>query len=248
MKSTRRHLTYANVAATLALVFAMSGGALAANHYLITSTKQIKPSVLKKLKGAKGTKGATGSRGPAGAAGPTGSVDSSKFFTKTESDARFLGKGEQAVDSAKLGGVAASGYTTGSGQQGSRFQVLSNGETETDWLIVPGVGPLGVKCQVTPTPATTISLTEGEDATFVLWNSIPNKATPQQENFVLKSTNPEFSRSFTGAEDGSGEVDIQAANQPGSSKATLANITVSAAVTEGECWFQANYVASHPGS
>ena len=37
--------------ATLALIFAMSGGAYAASHYLITSTKQIKPSVLGHLKG-----------------------------------------------------------------------------------------------------------------------------------------------------------------------------------------------------
>ena len=55
----RKHLTYANVAATLALVFAMSGGALAAKHYLINSTKQINPKVLKKLRGAKGTTGAS---------------------------------------------------------------------------------------------------------------------------------------------------------------------------------------------
>jgi hypothetical protein len=45
----RRHLSYANVTATLALVFAMSGGALAAKHYLLTSTKQISPKVLKQL-------------------------------------------------------------------------------------------------------------------------------------------------------------------------------------------------------
>ena len=35
----RRHLNYANVTATLALVFAMSGGALAAKHYLVSSPK-----------------------------------------------------------------------------------------------------------------------------------------------------------------------------------------------------------------
>ena len=50
----RRRLSYANVTATLALVFAMSGGALAANHYLINSTKQISPKVLKKLTGKPG--------------------------------------------------------------------------------------------------------------------------------------------------------------------------------------------------
>jgi len=63
----RRHLTYANVAVTLALVFAMSGGAYAAKKYVITSTKQISPKVLKKLKGAKGAKGAIGAIGATGA-------------------------------------------------------------------------------------------------------------------------------------------------------------------------------------
>jgi len=68
----RTRITYANVAATLALVFSMSGGALAATHYLITSTKQISPKVLKKLKGATGPSGATGATGATGKEGPTG--------------------------------------------------------------------------------------------------------------------------------------------------------------------------------
>lgn len=68
----RRHLNYANVVATFALLFAMSGGALAAKHYLINSTKQIKPSVLKKLKGNTGKTGATGPAGPQGVQGKEG--------------------------------------------------------------------------------------------------------------------------------------------------------------------------------
>jgi hypothetical protein len=64
----RRHLSYANVTATLALVFAMSGGALAAHHYLISSTKQINPKVLKKLRGRTGSTGPTGKEGPPGSA------------------------------------------------------------------------------------------------------------------------------------------------------------------------------------
>ncbi|HWF36708.1 MAG TPA: hypothetical protein VG295_15110, partial [Solirubrobacteraceae bacterium] len=62
-RARRRRPTYAGVAATLALVLAMSGGAFAASKYIITSTKQIKPSVLSKLKG---------NRGPAGPKGATG--------------------------------------------------------------------------------------------------------------------------------------------------------------------------------
>ena len=72
MTSLRRHLTYANVVATLALVFAMSGGALAAKHYLINSTNQINPRVVKKLRGNAGKTGPAGPRGPTGLQGPKG--------------------------------------------------------------------------------------------------------------------------------------------------------------------------------
>jgi Collagen triple helix repeat (20 copies) len=68
----RKRLTYANAAMTLALVFAMSGGAYAAKHYLITSTKQISPKVLKSLVGKAGPAGAPGARGAAGPAGSQG--------------------------------------------------------------------------------------------------------------------------------------------------------------------------------
>jgi len=74
MSSIRGRFTYSNVVATMALVFAMSGGALAASKFLITSTKQIKPSVLASLKGKAGASGAAGAQGSAGAAGPAGGV------------------------------------------------------------------------------------------------------------------------------------------------------------------------------
>ncbi len=83
----RRHLTYANVVATMALAFAMGGSALAADQfaspaktkskeftapptskefsYLITSISQISPRVQAELKAIEGA-------GPAGPAGKTG--------------------------------------------------------------------------------------------------------------------------------------------------------------------------------
>jgi hypothetical protein len=72
MLKSKPKLTYANVAATMALVLSMSGGALAAGHYLVNSTKQINPKVLKALTGAKGATGATGTTGKEGTTGPAG--------------------------------------------------------------------------------------------------------------------------------------------------------------------------------
>jgi hypothetical protein len=67
-------MSYANITATLALLFSMSGGALAASHYLITSTKQISPKVRSALKGDRGPAGPAGASGPAGATGATGAA------------------------------------------------------------------------------------------------------------------------------------------------------------------------------
>jgi hypothetical protein len=73
--SIRRRATYANVVATLALFLALGGGAaMAAKHYLITSKKQIAPSVLHSLKGKPGKAGPAGAAGAAGAPGAPGSA------------------------------------------------------------------------------------------------------------------------------------------------------------------------------
>jgi hypothetical protein len=62
------------IVACLALFVVSTGTSIAASHYLITSTKQIKPSVIKALKGAKGPRGATGAQGAQGLKGDTGAT------------------------------------------------------------------------------------------------------------------------------------------------------------------------------
>lgn len=72
----RLRLSYAGVLSTLALVFALTGGAIAAGHYLITSIHQISPNVVHKLRGHRGPRGYRGYPGPTGrdgAPGPKGS-------------------------------------------------------------------------------------------------------------------------------------------------------------------------------
>ena len=62
------------VVASLALFVSLCGTGIAASHYLITSTKQISPGVLRRLEkaGPRGKRGATGATGAAGAAGVAG--------------------------------------------------------------------------------------------------------------------------------------------------------------------------------
>ncbi len=79
----KRHLNYANVAATLALVFAMSGGAMATVHSLrgprgpqgVQGKTGPQGERGEALPGPKGLPGVEGYRGPAGVSnvpGPTG--------------------------------------------------------------------------------------------------------------------------------------------------------------------------------
>lgn len=89
-QALRRHLTYANIAATLAVVFAMSGGAYALSgtgHQPAVSASVTVAHAARKISkrskgnagargpvGPRGATGATGATGPQGPAGPQGSV------------------------------------------------------------------------------------------------------------------------------------------------------------------------------
>jgi Collagen triple helix repeat (20 copies) len=71
----RRHFGIPGMIAVFALVFAMLGGAYAAQQkqgFVVTKLSQIKPSVRNQLKGNAGPKGDPGPKGDAGAAGAAG--------------------------------------------------------------------------------------------------------------------------------------------------------------------------------
>lgn len=139
----RIHLSLATVIASLALVFAMTGGAYAAKKYLITSTKQISPSVLKSLKGASGKAGPPGPAGPggvgsAGASGPAG-------------PAGVVGPGGVPGEKGAAGEKGEKGTKGLAGPEGSPWTaggILPVGSTETGvWSMgpIPEVGKPGVK-------------------------------------------------------------------------------------------------------
>jgi hypothetical protein len=62
----------AMIVACLALFVALGGTGIAASRYIITSTRQIRPRVLKALRGNTGPRGPVGPAGPAGPRGPAG--------------------------------------------------------------------------------------------------------------------------------------------------------------------------------
>ena len=139
MSSIRRYLNYANIVATLALVFAMSGGALAAKRYLITSTNQISPRVLRKLKvthkAGSTRRGSAGPKGPEGEEGEEGE------------------KGEKGAEGAQ-GAPAPTTLPAGQSESGYYALALGGSSIATD---VTFPIPLGA-----PVPETQVIYTKAD--------------------------------------------------------------------------------------
>ncbi len=129
------------VISTIALVFAMTGGAFAAK-YLITSTNQIKPSVLKKLKGAAGPAGAAGAQGAQGAAGANGTNGTNGTDGTSAKTKAFVGvkgsctEGGIEVESASPVALVCNGKKGTNGTNGT------NGTDGSPWVV--GTAPQGV--------------------------------------------------------------------------------------------------------
>jgi hypothetical protein len=149
LSALRKRFTYTNVAMTLALVFAMTGGAYAASKFVITSTKQIKPSVLKQLQGKAGKAGANGANGAQGPQGPAGANGKDGVNGTNGKDGAPGANGESvtvakaSVGECKEGGSKFSN-ATGSGKacNGSPWTAggtLPSGKSEKGtWAVVVG--------------------------------------------------------------------------------------------------------------
>lgn len=116
----RGRLSYSSVAATFALVVAVGGSGTAAwavahQHYVITSTSQIKPRVLQQLRGHAGADGKDGAVGRTGPTRPAGAPGIAGIVTATS--------GQQSLSGSPTV-VSATAPSTG------RFLVL--GQVEGD--------------------------------------------------------------------------------------------------------------------
>ncbi|MBS1842867.1 MAG: hypothetical protein JST53_00485 [Actinobacteria bacterium] len=121
MPRIRRHLSYANVIATIALILVVGGGsAIAASQFTKESIggraikkESIGPAKLTKaakdaLTGPVGPKGATGPPGAAGPAGPAGDPGSALAFAHVNADGSLDAANSKNVSATKL--TAQPGY------------------------------------------------------------------------------------------------------------------------------------------
>lgn len=147
----RKRSTIANIALVIALVSALGGSAYAAKKYIITSTRQISPSVLKALHGLRGEAGPKGAPGPAGKDGTNGSNGKDGTNGTNGSNGKDGAVGATGPKGASgqegltgltgpIGLTGKIGMTGSTGPQGP----LQSGRTETGvWFIFGLVGVLG---------------------------------------------------------------------------------------------------------
>jgi hypothetical protein len=122
-------------------VFALGGTAVAAKHYLITSTGQIKPSVLKQLKGnvgPRGPQGIQGELGPRGIAGPQGAQGFAGAAGAPGANAVGV-TGNEGEEGLK-GATGEAGPTGPAGANGTNGAIGARGETGATG---PSGGPAG---------------------------------------------------------------------------------------------------------
>jgi len=164
----RPKLTYANVVSTLCLFILLGGTSYAAirlgknsvkaaniANNAVSSPKVKNGSLLaadfksgqlpagqRGPDGPRGPQGATGDTGGQGAKGDTGTVDTTNFYSKGQSDSRFLAANGIAANSSQLEGLGASSFL----RDNSGAAGIAAGGGFTTILTVPGAGELQASC------------------------------------------------------------------------------------------------------
>jgi hypothetical protein len=99
--------------------------------------------------GATGPRGPEGPRGATGPKGDTGTVDTSNFYDKAQSDARYLATTGTAANAALLDGVDSTGFVQGPGSPNmwSYRRDWARNAAVNNLPSIPGLGQLSFICQ-----------------------------------------------------------------------------------------------------
>jgi hypothetical protein len=216
----RRRMTYTNLVLTLVLVFAMTGGAYAAKKYLITSTKQISPTVLKQLQGKAGPAGTPGPQGPAGPVGSAGSAGTAgaKGEKGNQGEGGPRGGSGSTGPKGSVGTTGPAGATGPEGVCGTSNCTLPSGASEKGQWVVGGPPNSAARSFVVSSISFTIPLKEAPTTTQVIeiGETVPagcngSSGAPEAEPgnlciFVDSSTNALGVASTPGADSAIGAV------------------------------------------
>jgi hypothetical protein len=149
LTTIRSRLTYSNVIASLALFVALGGGAYAAikipknsvgtaqikSNAVISSKVKDRSLLALDFKGGQLPQGAQGIQGAKGDKGDTGTVDTSNFYTKSQSDSQFAAKDTSGVMNVPTTGTTllthgTVSFTATCADQGAGvFEVIVNGQS-----------------------------------------------------------------------------------------------------------------------
>lgn len=169
----RERLTFANVTSLLALFVALGGTGYAATSLPANSVgnAQLKADAVGSGKVRDGSLKAkdfadgqlpAGARGATGPAGPAGTVDTSTFYSKTLSDARYLRGTVTVVASSGLVPIASTGFATATCPTGQ--QAIAGG-TDTD-----NVGTMWMKASSPVIDGSTLDgVTDGQHGPATAW-------------------------------------------------------------------------------
>ncbi len=168
MSSKRRRVSPATVISIIALVFALSGTAMAAKRYLITNTKQISPKVLKQLakltkEGAVGPGGAAGANGAPGTPGANGAEGKSGSRGERGPGATVYWAVVSANGDVKRHG---SGSTTAAKLASGTYQVEFD-EPVDQCAYEAAIGRYDTQSTEDPGFATVVARNENADAVFI---------------------------------------------------------------------------------
>jgi hypothetical protein len=132
-----------------------------------------------------------------------------------------------ASNATALGGIAAAGYTTGTGTQGGHSGNVGTNTTQNGFLDIPGIGQLEIACSTTNVPTVTVRRDVTDE--YVLWSNIPDSADAPVHliSSELTSVQPTLTQSFA-AHGGQAIIQIaQGLDTPSPSPRTTSFITVS---------------------
>jgi Collagen triple helix repeat (20 copies) len=168
--------------------------------------------------GAPGPKGDTGPQGPQG---EPGVVDTSQFFTKTESDARFLGIDAQATNADQLDGLDSTAFTRGGGHVVNTGGTVVEGDDIAQTIADVGPFRLGLHCRAWDTDGRPLDA----DAVAITDTSL-NEMLVYTDNGSGTPTRATFSSGKVDLATATDRVVIQAARRENPSVAMTATVTV----------------------